>query len=195
MVPQLTGIRSKVLLALGGNLGSTIGSPTAGIRHSIGRLPEKGFVIRAVSRFFDTPCFPAGAGPDYVNASVAVETELTPLAALAALHSIEAQLGRERTARWGMRTLDLDMLAYDDLVCPDLATYDLWRTLPPQDQIRATPDQLILPHPRLQDRAFVLVPLADIAPDWVHPVTKKTVTQMLEALSPDDRQAVRPSQF
>jgi 2-amino-4-hydroxy-6-hydroxymethyldihydropteridine diphosphokinase len=195
MVPQLTGIRSKVLLALGGNLGSTIGSPTAGIRHSIGRLPEKGFVIRAVSRFFDTPCFPAGAGPDYVNASVAVETELTPLAALAALHSIEAQLGRERTARWGMRTLDLDMLAYDDLVCPDLATYDLWRTLPPQDQIRATPDQLILPHPRLQDRAFVLVPLADIAPDWVHPVTKKTVTRMLEALSPDDRQAVRPSQF
>ena len=195
MVPQLTGIRSKVLLALGGNLGSTIGSPTAGIRHSIGRLPEKGFVIRAVSRFFDTPCFPAGAGPDYVNAAVAVETELTPLAALAALHSIEAQLGRERTARWGMRTLDLDMLAYDDLVCPDLATYDLWRTLPPQDQIRATPDQLILPHPRLQDRAFVLVPLADIAPDWVHPVTKKTVTRMLEALSPDDRQAVRPSQF
>ena len=64
--------------------------------------------------------------------------------------------------------------------------------MPLEQQIDRTPDQLILPHPRVSDRAFVLVPLADIAPDWVHPVTGQTVLQMLEMLPAEDRAAVRP---
>ena len=91
-----------------------------------------------------------------------------------------------------MRTLDLDLLAWGDSVLPDSATQDSWRALPPEAQVRAVPDGLILPHPRLQDRAFVLVPLADVAPDWVHPRTGLTVRQMLAALPAADRDAVKP---
>lgn len=91
-----------------------------------------------------------------------------------------------------MRTLDIDLVALGDSVLPDGATQDAWRRLPPEAQVRTTPDRLILPHPRLQDRAFVLVPLADVAPDWVHPRTGQTVRQMLDALPAEDRAAVKP---
>jgi 2-amino-4-hydroxy-6-hydroxymethyldihydropteridine diphosphokinase len=79
-----------------------------------------------------------------------------------------------------------------DSVLPDAATQDRWRLLPSEAQIGSTPDQLILPHPRMQDRAFVLVPLADVAPDWVHPRTGLSVRQMLAALPAEDRDAVTP---
>ncbi len=100
-------------------------------------------------------------------------------------------MGRIREKRWGQRTLDLDLIASADMVLPDFETHRFWRTLPPEDQLKKTPDQLILPHPRLQDRAFVIVPLAEIAPNWAHPVLDLSIMQMLEALPQEDRDAVR----
>ncbi len=91
-----------------------------------------------------------------------------------------------------MRTLDIDLLAMGDSVLPDASTQDAWRGLAPDLQSREAPDQLILPHPRLQDRAFVLAPLADIEPDWVHPRTGRSVREMLAALPAEDRDAVKP---
>jgi 2-amino-4-hydroxy-6-hydroxymethyldihydropteridine diphosphokinase len=124
----------------------------------------------SVSRLYRTPCFPPGAGPDYVNAALRIETGRRPAEILAELHAIEMRHGRERVKRWGMRTLDIDLIAYGAAVLPDLATYSTWAALPPDLQQMRAPDQLVLPHPRLQDRSFVLVPLADVAPDWRHPV-------------------------
>jgi len=155
-------------------------------------MPSLGMTVCSVSRFFATPCFPKGAGPDYVNAAISVTTTGDPQAALASLHRIEAHFGRVRDQRWGMRTLDLDLLAIGQTILPDRATYLAWQGLPPQAQATAVPDQLILPHPRLQDRAFVLVPLADIAPNWVHPVLNQTTTQLCAALPRADVAAVRP---
>ncbi len=100
-------------------------------------------------------------------------------------------MGRKRTVRWGARTVDLDLLAVGAEIRPDRATQDHWRNLAPADQAIKAPDQLILPHPRIQDRAFVLVPLADIAPDWVHPILGKTVLEMLNDLPEADKEDVK----
>lgn len=180
------------LIALGANLSSDLGGPAQTLAAAIARLPAVGLRVSAVSRFFETPCFPAGAGPDYVNAALQVRTELGPQAVLDALHGIEADLGRVREQRWGQRVIDLDLIAYGDRILPDLATFARWRDLPAETQRTATPVSLILPHPRLQDRAFVLVPLRDIAPDWCHPVSNDTVLDMLADLPHEDRAAVVP---
>lgn len=111
---------------------------------------------------------------------------------LSELHRIESELGRVRDRRWGARSVDLDLLFLGDSVRPDPETQTVWRDLSVDEQIAATPDQLILPHPRLQDRAFVLVPLAQVAPDWCHPLTGQTVIQMRDALPVEDIAAMRP---
>lgn len=186
----------SVLIALGANLPFATATgenpPQATLRAALQALSAAGFDIQAVSRFYRTPCFPAGVGPDYVNAAARLETDQPPGEVLDRLHAIEAEYGRERRQRWGMRTLDLDLIAVDDQVLPDHETWAHWAGLAPQDQVQRTPARLILPHPRLADRAFVLVPLADVAADWVHPVTNRTVRQMRDALPQGDLAGVEP---
>lgn len=184
------------LIALGGNTASAAGPPAKTLTAALAALNAAGFPVLAQSRFWQTPCFPVGAGPDFVNAcaQLAVDPLMTdgPQAVLAALHQVEARFGRTRAARWSSRTLDLDLLAMGDRVLPDAATQDAWRMLAPDQQMTRTPDRLILPHPRLQDRAFVLVPLAEIAPNWRHPRLGLTVTAMRDALPAADRAALQP---
>jgi 2-amino-4-hydroxy-6-hydroxymethyldihydropteridine diphosphokinase len=190
------GKNTQLLVALGANLPFEGDAPSETLWKTAEVLSREGLSLLGLSRFFATPCFPAGAGPDYVNAAAVLQgDEEDDLAStLARLHAVEARFGRKRAQRWGMRTLDIDLLAMGDSVFPDATTQDRWRLMPPEAQIRTTPDQLILPHPRLQDRAFVLVPLADVAPDWVHPRTGLSVRQMLAALPAADRDAVTPLQ-
>ena len=180
-----------LLIALGGNLTSAKGPPQETLREAVAALKKNGAVIRALSPFYHTPAFPAGNGPDYVNAAAKISVPWSPTQALEILHAIEAEMGRERVQRWGQRTLDLDMISYDDFVLPDLKTHQTWRELPVEAQINRTPDELILPHPRLQDRAFVLVPLADVAPDWVHPILGESIRSLLEAVPEAEKSAVR----
>lgn len=170
------------LIALGANLRSPAGSPSETLHAAIADLASLGGAIRAKSRFFATPCFPPGTGPDYVNAAVGMEWDKGEDALLAILHDIEASYSRRRDERWGMRTLDLDLIALGQRVRPDEDVHAQWRNLPLDDQKTKAPEELILPHPRLQDRAFVLVPLRDIAPDWVHPILGQSVSDMHDAL-------------
>ncbi|PJE27848.1 2-amino-4-hydroxy-6-hydroxymethyldihydropteridinediphosphokinase [Pseudooceanicola antarcticus] len=190
--PNDTYVSHNFLVALGGNLEPTLLQTAEILRSAISELSEGPGRITSVSRFFRSPAFPAGVGPDYVNAALAMESPETPQEFLARLHRIEHLHGRERETRWGARVLDLDLLACDGRVLPDSETQEAWRHLPLERQMTEAPEHLILPHPRIQDRAFVLVPLAEVAPDWVHPLLHRSVAEMCGDLPQADRDALTP---
>lgn len=185
---------TRVLVALGGNLPGPAGPPEVAIPTAIDRI-RAGLTgaerLRGQSALYRTPCFPAGAGPDFVNAVIDLDLSGAPRAILDRLHALEAAFGRRRLRRWGGRTLDLDLLDVGGAVLPDVSTFSYWRDLAESRQGADAPDQLIAPHPRLQDRAFVLVPLRDAAPDWRHPVSGLGAAEMLARLDPDEIAQIR----
>jgi 2-amino-4-hydroxy-6-hydroxymethyldihydropteridine diphosphokinase len=185
---------ATAIVAFGANLDSIAGGPVESLEYAVDRLEMagSGVDIAKISRFYRTPCFPAGAGPDYVNAAAVLRTGLTPGDLLSHLHRIEAELNRVRETRWAGRTLDLDLLAYGERVLPDPDTVQHWIDLPADRQREEAPGRLILPHPRIQDRPFVLVPLCEIIPDWTHPVTGISARDMLRACDPAELTEIKP---
>lgn len=183
---------TQAYIALGGNLAHK-GTPVATtLRLAIQAIEKHGFTVKRTSRFFQTPAFPAGSGPDYINAVLQLEVwpNMSPAAIFSPLAQIELTHGRQRTGRWAGRTLDIDLLAIEGVISPSLAQFHAWADLDPAWQAKTGPSDLIVPHPRLHERSFVLVPMMDIAPDWVHPVYQKTVRQMCAALTKEQRGSV-----
>ena len=180
-----------ILVALGSNLPFGEQSPVHVLQAALKCFDDSLLKVEQVSRFFATPSFPKGSGPDFVNATARICGEMSPRDVLGLLHEIESTFGRTRDKRWGQRTLDLDLLAFGELVLPNTVVHSEWRLLAPEAQIAHTPGELILPHPRLQDRAFVLVPLAEIAPEWTHPITQLTVADMLAQIPEEEISQVR----
>jgi 2-amino-4-hydroxy-6-hydroxymethyldihydropteridine diphosphokinase len=153
---------ASVLIALGGNVGDVRATFTKAISNICGMAQA---ALLARSSDYTTPPWGEEDQARFINACIEIETALDPHALLFVLHKVEQKFGRDRAKerRWGPRTLDLDMLAYDDVAIEK-------------------PD-LILPHPRLFERAFVLVPLVEIAPDRV--IRGRYVTEALADLPTD----------
>lgn len=152
-----------ILLALGANLSGPAGPPLAQCNSALIALERRGIRVVRHSRWYDTPPFPPSDQPHYVNGVACVESGFSPERLLAEMLEIEQALGRTRSVPNAARTLDLDLIDYNG-------------------QIRPGPVAPILPHPRLADRAFVLLPLRDVAPDWRHPVTGKSIAELIRAL-------------
>lgn len=148
-------------------LGSNIGDPEATLARSLPALERGGFRVTTQSSLYLTEPVDAPAQNWFVNAVVGGTTDLTPEELLGRCLEIEAQLGRVRSDRHGPRTIDLDLLLHGDLV-------------------RAT-QELTLPHPRLHERLFVLIPLEEIAPLARHPVLGKSITQLRAECRDDSR--------
>lgn len=170
------------LVALGANLPSPLGAPRATLEAALAALEARGYRVVRRSPWYRTPAFPPGSGPAFVNGAALVAGPADPETLLAALHEIERTIGRTRRQRWAPRSCDLDLLACGDRVLPDRETATRWLRLDPDAQATTAPGRLILPHPRLHERGFVLRPLTDVAPDWVHPLTGQSVRAMLAAL-------------
>lgn len=194
-LPQVTDqseYARSMCVAIGGNMQSVWGDPEATVLRGVQMLADVVGVPILRSPLYQTPAFPAGAGPDFINAALTFEANLPARDVLAILHRIEAAAARVRDVRWGQRTLDLDLIACGSEILPTADVVQMWRDLPLDQQMEMTPDTLLLPHPRLQDRSFVLVPLADIAPGWVHPALGQSTAQMRDARPIAEIQSVKP---
>ena len=180
------------IVAVGSNQRLISSSPSDVLTAALSRIAATIGPIISLSRYFQTPAFPKGSGPDFVNAALVVRAQGSAGEILEKLHAIEHELGRIRERRWGQRTIDLDLIAIEQNVFPDSKIYKKWQLLPFSQQSKSAPDQLILPHPRMQDRAFVLGPMLDICPGWIHPVIQKSVSQMYDVLDSQDKAEVMP---
>jgi len=176
---MVTSPSAPILIGLGANLPSLAGPPAATLAAAIDRLAGLGITTLQGSRWFVSAPVPPSDQPWFVNGVIAVATGLEPAALLAALQRVEAEFGRVRGAANAARSLDLDLLAYGDRV-----------EGPPPGTPSEAAGGLILPHPRLAERAFVLLPLADVAPSWHHPVTGRSLAELIGAL--DGAQIARP---
>ncbi len=153
---RISAMLHTIYLALGTNLGDRL----ANLRAAIAALAPQACVM-AESCIYETEPWGFSEQPAFLNMAVRAETDLAPADLLAFLKSLETDLGRTPTFRNGPRLIDIDILFYDDLI---LHT-------PP----------LVIPHPRLHERDFVLVPLADIAPDFIHSVLNQSIRALLDA--------------
>jgi 2-amino-4-hydroxy-6-hydroxymethyldihydropteridine diphosphokinase len=163
---MVTTSRAPILIGLGANLPSVAGPPIATLEAALGRLESVGVGTLKRSRWFRSAPVPPSEQPWFVNGVASVATGLDPAALLGLLHRIEAEFGRVRSVPNAARSLDLDLLAYGDRV----------EAPPPGSGLP------ILPHPRLAERAFVLLPLADVAPAWHDPATGRPLSALIAAL-------------
>lgn len=156
-----------IFVALGSNLPSTFGTPEQTLIAAMHALEEHGVRILDRSTIMKTAPVPVSDQPWFRNAVISVKTDANALDLLAILHKIEKSFGRVRTVKNAPRLLDLDLIAYNDEFI---------------DQ-----DNVTIPHPRLHERSFVLYPLQEIAPNWVHPQLNLSVSQMIKNYLPDSQ--------
>ena len=169
MAAQSNG-HGKILVGLGANCPGRWGSPVHALRRAIAEIERRGVVVEAVSPLYETAALGAARQPPYINQVALIATRLPAPSLLRLLNEIERQSGRRGGRPWGARTLDLDIIDYKGLI---VGRSKVLKGVP-RERVRP----LVLPHPQLENRPFVLKPLIDVAPDWRHPVSKTSAKEL-----------------
>lgn len=157
----------QIFVAIGANLPSPrFGAPPASFAAALDLLRSRGVEVLAVSRWYRSPPLPPSPQPHYINGVIKVRFDRSPEELLSLLHQIERIFGRVRGERNAARSLDLDLLAYGDAI------------------VAGGAGGLEVPHPRLSERSFVLLPWAELSPSWRHPASGLTVAEMIARLPP-----------
>lgn len=177
------------LLALGSNLSYGGMQPIDVIKAAIVALKDAGLDGVRVSAFYRTAPVPKSDQPDFINCAVTGWTDHNVMETLDICQSIEGLFGRDRAVRWGARTLDIDIINYGDQVYPSL---EEWHAVASNVSADTEMPKLVLPHPYMHKRAFVLKPLSDVVPLWSHPVYCRTADDLYSDLSVQDRAGVVP---
>jgi len=167
---------APLLIAFGANLPSASGTPLETLQAVVAALPSYGLSVVKCSHWYKTPAMTPDEQPDFVNGVAQIESDLDAETLLDLLHRIETDFGRERRVRWGERAVDIDLIDFRGEVIvprsvPKTAPGEEWTSRP-----------LALPHPELVHRGFVLLPLAEICPNWCHPQTGEKVLELVAAL-------------
>ena len=170
----------KYYIALGSNLETENMDRLEILNKALEYFPMFSISLVKVSSFWESKSYPNKNQPNFINAVSEVQSILNPHQTLCSLKKIEIILGRKINSRWGSRVLDLDILAAGSLILPNLRIFNKWLKMPLEQQIQNQPNQLILPHPRIQDRLFVLKPLSEIDPNWIHPVLNKKPYELID---------------
>tara|TARA_Y100000741_G_scaffold254330_1_gene195877 strand:- start:3864 stop:4376 length:513 start_codon:yes stop_codon:yes gene_type:complete len=163
-----------IILSLGSNLSSKFGDRFKNLEIAMNYLEGYGILIEKKSSFYETPSYPNMNDPKFINVIISVNTKLPPIDLMSVLIHIEEKLGRKRNKKNDPRTCDIDIIDYEQKII-NFKYRDL---------------DLIVPHERMRSRNFVLFPLIEIIPNWIHPQTKENISDIIKKLSNEDRKSV-----
>ena len=160
----------KYIIVLGSNLSSEFGNSAETLKICLDEIKSNPAIgSLSESEWYISSSLLDEREPRYVNVGIRFSTHLKPIELINFTSGLENKYGRKRQERWGPRTCDIDILLCDQQILPSKDYFVKWLKLDFLDQIKLVPDELIIPHPRLQERTFFLKPLNDLQPDWIHP--------------------------
>ena len=181
---------TKCLISYGANIAGPFGNPKETLSVVLDELERQKLEIIQNSGLYSSLAFPDPQEPKYLNGCLELDAKCSVKDLLVQLKQIEIKMGRRKSSRWSSRICDLDILSCGKMVLPSKDIFYQWCKMPIKKQMMTKPSQLLLPHPRLQDRAFVLMPLMEVAPSWIHPVFNLSVREMYDSLPIDKKESV-----
>ena len=183
---------NKYVVVLGSNLPSKFGNSAETLKKCVDEIRSHPSIKSLLeSNWYISSSLIDEKEPRYVNVGIRFDTNLNPIDLLNYTSGLEKRFGRKREKRWEPRTCDIDILLCNQLILPNKAHFQKWLKLDFSDQIKLSPNELILPHPRLQERTFFLKPLIDLQPDWIHPFLGMKAKEMLDSLPPNELENIK----
>ena len=174
---------NEYVLILGANLPSKFGDSVATLQLCIESIKSEPTIeLMSQSKWYESESFPDNSKPIFVNVGIKIISNLNPYQILKIIDVIEKDFGRLRKNRWDSRVCDIDIIYCNKQIIPNPNILEKWMSMKIEEQLISTPNTLILPHPRIQDRLFFLCPLNELSPNWRHPILGKTAKEILDSI-------------